>query len=287
MKADIELFLSISTEMENIIDRTHFQKHAPYYDPSRKKVVGLYSDEVPLPMLIRNFKCLGPKNNQFAKTNLDKIELEASICVKHKGIPAKVKVEGVDYSKIIVEWDSRYDAHRNYKDYAVDKRLENYEEIRNFAENGKQIERDVFTTQQGKLESSTSRKYESRSFYTTQAGVFLTKVQKRLSVSPSDKVLYTRCNFAAHSFGSRMAKPIYEFNSKKSFNELMSNEHLKKLGEIEKETFERVNRFYPNGMLANSLIKIEERIDYIASVNFLLNQMKKLEESQQRLRKKK
>ena len=60
LTAHVELILS-GPEMRRIIDRAHFEENAVYFDISRKKVVGLYSDEVPLPKMIITFQCAGPK----------------------------------------------------------------------------------------------------------------------------------------------------------------------------------------------------------------------------------
>ena len=97
LKAHVELILSSSPEMRRIIDRAHFEENAVYFDESRKKVVGLYSDEVPLPKMIITFQCAGPKNYQLKK-----------IQIRHKGIPQKVKVKDFDYSRLLLLWDKQY-----------------------------------------------------------------------------------------------------------------------------------------------------------------------------------
>ena len=276
VKAHVELILSGSPEMRRIIDRAHFEEHNVYFNDSRKKVVGLYSDEVPLPKMIITFQCAGPKNYQLKKIHIGgKKDGKITSKVKHKGIPQKVRVEESDYSRLLLLWDKQYDINRVAKKYDIEERRT----IFNTTNKGD----EVFKKKIDKIETEKiiPKTFESRSFYTTAAGVFMTKTSKRLGVTPSDKVLFPRTHFGSYSVGSRFSNSIFELNSKVSYDELFSDKHLEKLNQFENETIENLEKFYPNGVRANKLINLEEEIDYCANVRYLERQDQKAKKENQ------
>ena len=65
-------FCRVLQKCPRIIDRAHFAKDKVYFDPSRKKKVGLYTDEVPLPNMVVSFQACGPKNYQYKKIEVDR-----------------------------------------------------------------------------------------------------------------------------------------------------------------------------------------------------------------------
>ena len=79
------------------------------------------------------------------------------------------------------------------------------------------------------VEVNIQKMFSSRSFYTTQAGVFRTRTTKRLGVSPLDKVIFRCHNFGAFSPGSRFGKVVNELNSKVPYDVLLSDKHLNAL----------------------------------------------------------
>ena len=127
----MELLLSGAPEMSRIIDRAHFIKNKIYFDPSRKKKVGLYTDEVPLPNMIVSFQACGPKNYQFRKTEVDKEGKVSTVSkVKHKGISRRTKVMEEDYSSLILLWDKQYDAVRSVTAYDPHNREDAFKDVR-------------------------------------------------------------------------------------------------------------------------------------------------------------
>ena len=236
MKEHIELLLSGSPEMSRIVDRAHFIKNKVYFDPSRKKKVGLYTDEIPLPSMIVSFQACGPKNYQFKKTTIDKEgKVTVENKVKHKGIPRKTKVTEEDYSSLILLWDRQYDANRSVMGYNPHDRADAFKEVRveiveepvqskkNLASKNpkmKKVKRLV------NLRPNVSKLFTSNSFYTTQAGVFRTRMDKRLGATPSDKVLFPRAHFGSYSIGSRFGRRVREFNKNKKYDELFTDDHL-------------------------------------------------------------
>lgn len=291
MKEHLEMFLCGSPEMRKIIDRAHYEKEKIYFDESRKKQVGLYTDEVPLPGLIVSFQCGGPKNYQFKKMDVTKGKSSMVSKSKHKGIPKKQEVKEEDYSRLILLWDKQFNASQSIKDYSLENR---HNIFKNLA--GKiRTEQDAVTNKanennKGKTKSSATKKiqvknsrhleeansklFSSYSFYTTQSGVFMTRIEKRLGVSPSDKVLFPRVHFGSYSLGSRFANAVYEFNKDLKYDELFTDSHLQKLDEFERDFVKNMDRFYPNGVLANTLIRLEESIDYKVCEAFLTRQLK-------------
>ena len=291
MKEHLETFLCGSPEMRKIVDRAHYDKGKIYYDDSRKKQVGLYTDEVPLPGLIVSFQCGGPKNYQFKKMDVTKGESSMVSKSKHKGIAKKIEVREEDYSRLILLWDKQFNANQSIKDYSLQNR---HDIFKNLVEKLK-TEQNLTTnkakernnrnkkssppkTANGKnskhLETANSKLFSSHSFYTTQSGVFMTKVEKRLGVSPSDKVLFPRAHFGSYSLGSRFANAVYEFNKDVKYDELFTDSHLQKLDDFERDFLKNMDRFYPNGIVANTLIRLEESIDYKVCEAFLTRQLK-------------
>ena len=201
LKAHVELILSGSPEMRRIIDRAHFEEDAVYFGESRKKVVGLYSDKVPLPKMIITFQCSGPKNYQLKKIHIGgEKDGEITSKVKHKGIPQKVEVEESNYSRLLLLWDKQYDINRVAKKYNIEERRTIFINTNNKGD-------EVFKKKIDKIETGkiVPKTFKSRSFYTTAAGVFMTKTRKRLGVTPSDKVLFPRNHFGSYSVGSRFS----------------------------------------------------------------------------------
>ena len=66
------------------------------------------------------------------------------------------------------------------------------------------------------LEPNETNSFQSYSFYTTQAGVFMTRIDKRLGATPSDKVLFHRAHFGSFSVGSRFCRAVRDFNKEKT-----------------------------------------------------------------------
>ena len=297
MKEHLQTFLCCAPEMCSIIDRAHYKKDSVYYDGSRKKKVGLYTDEAPLPLHITTFQCIGPKNYQFKMMNLDKEEGSQGRYEdksKHKGIPKKLNIKEDDYTSLIIEWDRQFNQTQSIKDYTlkdrrkvfsnVDEKLK--EELENFVKS--QVSS---TSSKGKkkkiaptltkvknschLTDVNSKVYDSHSFYTTQLGVFLTKVSKRLGVSPSDKVLYPRHSFVAYSYGSRFGEAVKKFNQGKEYDEIFTDINLFKQFAFETDFLNNMKRYYHNGVASKILIKFEEEIDYNVCMAYLENHMER------------
>lgn len=301
MKRHIETFFCCSPEMCRIIDAAHYEKDAPYFDESRKKVVGLYTDETPLPGLIVSFQCVGPKNYQFKMLKDVKNADDTVSKTKHKGVPKSQKVTEEDYSMLLVTWDKQFDQTRAIKSYSLqdrrnafkklDKRLG--EELQLFVENqktnnkkgGKRAPKNPkvepkMVRNSSHLEEINAKQYASYSFYTTQLGVYMTKVEKRLGVAPSDKVVFPRYSFGAYSIGSRFANAVKRFNKNKSYDELFDKNHLFELYTLETAFLEKMPRYYPNGVEANALVKLEEEIDYNVCSEYLEKQTAKCNEEE-------
>ena len=116
--------------MSRIIDRAHFMKSAVYFDSIRKKKVGLYNDEVPLPNIIVSFQACGPKNYQFRKAEIKDGKITMVNKVKHKGIPKKTKVSEEDYKNLIILWDKQYNATQSATNYDPKNRSETFKKSR-------------------------------------------------------------------------------------------------------------------------------------------------------------
>ena len=291
-KGHLELFLSGAPEMSRIIDRAHFTKDKVYFDPSRKKKVGLYTDEVPLPEMVISFQVCGPKNYQLVKNELNKEgKLELVNKVKHKGISKNTVVTEADYSGLITQWNRQYDASRSVMGYDPHPRPDVFKNVRvemvdTPLKSKKNLELiaqrlDLTNKNLPLIDSKTKKKlpevrtrklktlvnvednenkvFVSHSFYTTQAGVFMTRIDKRLGATPSDKVLFPRAHFGSHSVGSRFCRAVRAFNMGKTYDELFTDEHLKKLNEMEIDFLEnKMVRYYPNGVKAERLIRLDD-----------------------------
>ena len=300
MKEHLQSFLCCAPEMCNIIDRAHYKKDSIYFDGSRKKQVGLYTDETPLPKLITSFQCVGPKNYQFKTLDLDEEEgskLRYENKSKHKGIPKKLEVTEDDYTRLIMTWDRQFNLTQSIKDYTlqdrrnvfsiVEKKLK--DELTNFVNSqadvnsSKKKKNPTSQSSMTKVKNSAhltdvdSKLYESHSFYTTQlmGSVFLTKVAKRLGLSPSDKVLYPRHSFVAYSFGSRFGEAVKKFNQGKEYDEIFTDVNLFKQFVFETDFLNNMERFYHNGVRSTKLIKIEEEIDYNVCMAYLEEHLKR------------
>ena len=125
------------------------------------------------------------------------------------------------------------------------------------------------------IDANDATIFTSHSFYTTQAGVFMTRIDKRLGPTPSDKVVFPRAHFGSYSIGSRFCEAVRKFNSTCTYDELFTDEHLKALNEIE-NTFiaQHLKKYYPNGVQAETLIRLEEMIDHQVCVEYLVQQNK-------------
>ena len=283
MKAHLETFLSCSPEMCRMTDAAHYKPNTVYFDASRKKEVGLYSDEAPLPKLIKSFQCIGPKNYQFKM--IEDIEAEEKSLVskaKHKGIPQSKNIPEEDYSNLLVTWDKQFDKTRSIKNYSLADRRVAFEELNCKVELDLRKSIDSHFSKKKSadsiknckyLEEVDSKSYESHSFFTTQLGVFMAKVEKRLGLAPSDKVLFPRYNFGSFSIGSRFGNAVKEFNKNKSYDQLFTDKHLFQLYVYEVAFLENMERFYPNGVKSNVLIKLFEEIDYNVSTKYLTEQV--------------
>ena len=238
-KKHVELFLSIAPEMSRIVDRAHFDKKSIYYDNSRKKQVGLYTDETPLPKMITFFQTCAPKNYHYRTTT---VGMENYVDkVKHKGISNRTFVSADEYTDTLLLWDMQYDLNRSVMGYRPHQNREDlFKHVqvvdRNCVDSttadkkGKQRKTKTLKSQKrtiltNNLKDVKQNVFTSRSFYTTQAGVFLTRADKRLCVGTSDKVMYPRHNFGAYSIGSRFVKRVREFNNGTSYNSLFTDKH--------------------------------------------------------------
>ena len=224
---------------------------------------------------------------------------------KHKGVSKKIKVVEQDYIDLIVNWDKQFDQNHIVKNYSIEKRLEIFEELMKKTSSATKLESEdeVDEQESGKKKKKKSKKkkkkngnksvvsahkelfdelesklFTSRSFYTTAVGVFKTLVQKRLGVSPSDKVLFPRSTYGSFSVGSRFANAVKHFNKNKTYDELFSDEHLSKLFAFENHFLENMPRHYMNGVCSKHIIKLEEEIDYKVSTMHLVKQMSANEE---------
>ena len=72
-------------------------KNKKYFDQSRKKKVGLYTDELPLVAKELPIKQIGVDKEGRLST-VDN--------VRHKGFPHKSKVKKEDYSSLILLWEN-------------------------------------------------------------------------------------------------------------------------------------------------------------------------------------
>ena len=301
LKEHIELLLSGAPEMSRIIDRAHFVKNKVYFDPSRKKKVGLYADEIPLPSMIISFQACGPKNYQFKKTKVDKegkleldeegkVTLESK--VKHKGISKKTMVTEEDYSSLILLWDKLYDATRSVMAYDSHDREDAFKSVRI-----EMVDQPIKSKKNLALKKPKTKKvkrlvnvkdnrvklFTSHSFYTTQAGVFLTRMDKRLGATPSDKVVFPRAHFGSYSVGSRFDNAVRAFNKEKTYDELFTDEHLKNLSKMESDFLKnKMERYYPNGVQAECLIRLDEQLDHQVCIEYLLRQENSIKKAHER-----
>ena len=305
-KEHIELFLSGSPEMSRIVDRAHFTKDKLYYDASRKKQVGLYADEIPLKNMITSFQACGPKNYQYRKIEVDKDGKTLDVSkVRHKGISKHTDVTELDYSNLIILWDKSYNASHSVMGYDPHNRQDVFKDVRvgmvdtpvnskkNLALVAQRLDlesknlplvdpetkknlpkpRTKKMKKLANVECNKNKLFTSHSFYTTQAGVFMTRIDKRLGVTPSDKVLFPRAHFGSYSVGSRFARAVRKFNDTKTYHELFSDEHLNNLCELEINFLDKeMERYYPNGVQAERLIRLDEQIDQQVCVEYLFRQ---------------
>ena len=64
-----------------------------------------------------------------------------------------------------------------------------------------------------------------------------------------------------------------KFNDTKTYHELFSDEHLKNLCELEINFLDKeMERYYPNGVQAERLIRLDEQIDQQVCVEYLFRQ---------------
>ena len=165
-----------------------------------------------------------------------------------KRISSNLNVAEEDNTSLISLWDKQYDQIKSVMGYDPHNRdaeklfekvkyEEEVEEEDDAVDCGKEKKKPRKRRRKyGKLmnvEVNIQKMFSSRSFYTTQAGVFRTKTTKRLGVSPSDKVIFPRHNFGAFSPGSLFGKVVNEFNSKVPYDVLLSDKHLNALCGVE------------------------------------------------------
>ena len=332
LKRDIESILCGSVIMRRMVDRAHYEKHQPYFDDSRLKKVGLYTDEVPLPHMVVSFQACGPKNYQYIRTGINKdTEKEelVNMC-RHKGISNKLNVSEENYSDLIRQWDQQFDRARVVMGYDPHNRDAGQmfttvqkkkvpvpsahglkrQALMDKGEVVSEYEDDVtpFTRSDGKTVAEGKTKkfrrkrpksklltrnvtkivgitdivpklFSSRSFFTNQAGVFRTRMDKVLGATPSDKMLFPRHDFGAYCPGSRFCCKVTEFNESVSYDEMFSNEHLAKLCALENEFLDyEMERYYPNGVRSQHILSLEERLDHQTCVEYLLRKEKANEE---------
>ena len=285
-KGHIELFLSGAKEMSRIVDRAHFTKDKIYFDGSRKKQVGLYTDEKPLPAVIVCFQASAPKCYYFRTTNVDKEakmgEGVTSDNAKHKGIPRKTNVSESDYSRLLLRWDRQYDAERSIMGLQPHDRREIFREVKyvhvdQVIQSKKNLALPTPKTKKvlkvTNLIPIDAKVFSSYSMYTSQAGVFLTKTQKRLGVAPSDKVIFPRSHFGSHSVASRFCQMVRKFNETKTYDEMFTDAHLDELNKREINYLDNeMERFYSNGVRAERLVRLDEQLDLQVCVEYLLRQ---------------
>ena len=81
-----------------------------------------------------------------------------------------------------------------------------------------------------------------------------------------------------------MVEPVREFNKDKTYDELFADEYLKKLNEMEIDFLaNHMVRYYPNGVEAERLIRLDEKLDHQVTVEYLLRQQhaKKLQQAKE------
>ena len=291
-KRHVKLFLSAAPEMSRIVDSAHFEKTTSYYDGSRKKQVGLYTDEVPLPKMIMFFQTCGPKNYHFRQTSVGRENFVNK--VKHKGISNRTFVSADEYTDTLMLWDKQYDLNRSVMGYRPHQNRED------LFKNVQVIDHTNITTTDKKgrrttklksakrtvlnLEENKQNVFTSRSFYTTQAGVFLTRADKRLCVGTSDKVMYPRHDFGAYSIGSRFVNRVRHFNNAKSYNALFTDKHLQELRKMENDFLENeMHRYYPNGVRSDLLIRHAEKLDHQVNIEYLFRRWDACEKKYQKV----
>ena len=180
---------------------------------------------------------------------------------KHKGISKRTEVTEADYSSLITQWDRQYDVSHSVMGYDPHNRGDVFKDVRvDTVDTPVQSKKNLdLIAQRLELESKNlpmidpktnkklpnprtkklkklvnvesieDKQFTSHSFYTTQARVFKTRVDKRLGTTPSDKVVFPRAHFGSYLVGSRFGRAVREFNKDKTYDELFADEHLKKL----------------------------------------------------------
>ena len=282
-KGQVELLLCASPEMRRMVDRAFFMPEKSYYDPSRKKKVGFYADEVPLDSLILSFQACGPKNYQFHKEHLneEKTGRVVTNVNKHKGVSKQTQVTAGEYTDVITMWDRLYDKNNVIKSYDVQKRtssevfkdLSDSALIKSYKEsqrNGKQqkrkriISKDVKALKAEKLQNraSVEEVYEEQCFSTTKDGIYKVNRKKRLCVRLSDKVVFPRRCFSAWSIGTDFVKNVVrKHNESKTYHEMFTDKSLDELNAKEEEYFETAPRYFSNGVVATETLKLMEELD--------------------------
>lgn len=266
-KRNAEMFLTVAPEMENMIDASVYEKDALYFDDCRKKEVGLYADEIPLPQLITNFVCLGPKNYSYQTRNLKKnaTELDAiGRCQRHRGIPQKIDIGTVDYLEVMNAWKKQESCKTTSSNGESKERGDvSNKDDESDDDEGVAVPKPPFPKPAKRL-PLIAKQYTSHCFHTNASGVFLVRTSKRLSVSMTDKALTIRGRNELLAYGSKLARKIENFNrrnTKGNFNLLCSDEHLNKLRKLEKEFMNSEYRHFQPTHRADELTTVHKMIE--------------------------